>query len=991
MGKKRGKSGIGKWAVAVVLGLVLEIMMTVPALAAEVSTENGRSGNAGATASVIDTDLDTDTATKPDSSYKMVRIGYYASEGFQEGDGEDTPRSGYGYEYLQKVASYTGWKYEYVSGSWSELYQQLAEGEIDLMAGIAYDKSRESQLLYPDYEMLRETFYIYKDSDDTSMKSGDYASYAGKRIGVVADTKMTGYLDSWLKENSVEAKKVVFESLSDCAVAFNAHEIDGFVSADNIVSSYSGISPVEQIGKLPYYICISSSRTDLLDELNSALSLVNGQDAVFLADLRNKYTADTSISIFLTKQERNWLNSHTTITVGYLDHYMPYCGTSADGTAEGLIVDIMEDLFAVLPGSPEVEKVYVAYEDQEDLLKALQTGEADVIFPVSGDFSYAEQGNYQQSSGVIQAAVDLLYTGNYSDESIQKIAVNQNNKLQEEYTKANFPEAELVYCEGLDGCIRAVKNGEAGSTLIEALRAVEYSSNDSRLEIVPMRATSTFCLGVSYGNSDFLRVLNHGLSMLGEEYSLTHAYKYMGDVVSGSIQHSIRTFMWIAGGLMLIVLVYVFIVRYRALRRLNAAEREHSSRMQEALLQVHQANYARRAFLHSMSHDIRTPINVILGAIARDEKTTDPAVTAEGRAKIRAAADQLLTMTDNMLEISRMESGEMIDRKEPVNLTALIRLCEISAKRRAEAAGVAFTCEHGNLLLGVHDPSAGEIMILGNALGLQEILRHVLENAFKYNKPQGKVLWKDQLTLQKAGWLEYQCIIQDTGVGIRAEYLEHIFEPFSQERETARTSYMGSGLGLAIVKSMLDTMDGSIDIQSKEGIGTTVTIRIRMEQVTGDADRRQQEDVLGTLDDGTCGATNSQKDLHSADLEGCRVLLVEDNDLNIEVAKFLLEDARAQVTVARNGKEALDAYQNAPCRTYDVILMDLMMPVMNGYESAAAIRSSGQGDAQSIPIIAVTACMAEEVKKDEAAGYFQAFLQKPLEQESLVKTIVDHL
>ena len=234
--------------------------------------------------------------------FKTVKVGYYISEGFQEGD-DGALHSGYGYEYLQKVASYTGWKYEYVSGDWSQLYEKLKNGEIDLMAGISYQESREAEVTYSDYEMLEETFYIYKDSDDASMKAGDYDSYAGKTIGLVKNSQMTTYLDQWMTDNNVDINVVTYTDLQACAEDFNNHEIDGFVSADNIVSGYAGISPVELIGRMPYYICVSKDRTDLVGELNAALSLINGQDSLFLTELKNKYTADTSISIFLSRQE----------------------------------------------------------------------------------------------------------------------------------------------------------------------------------------------------------------------------------------------------------------------------------------------------------------------------------------------------------------------------------------------------------------------------------------------------------------------------------------------------------------------------------------------------------------------------------------------------------------------------------------------------------------------------------------------------------------
>lgn len=214
---------------------------------------------------------------------KTVRVGYYFSHNFQDGTDDGAPKSGYSYEYLQKLASYTGWKYEYVYGAWSDLFQDLIDGKIDLMAGIAYSEERTRLINYPSAEMLNETFYIYKDEADSSMQCGEISSYKGKKIGIVKnDQRMALALTSWKEDYGADLEIVTFDDFSECASAFNEKKIDGFVSADNAVSSYSGITPVEKIGKQPYYLCTARNRVDLLNELNMAISIVNEQDAMVI-------------------------------------------------------------------------------------------------------------------------------------------------------------------------------------------------------------------------------------------------------------------------------------------------------------------------------------------------------------------------------------------------------------------------------------------------------------------------------------------------------------------------------------------------------------------------------------------------------------------------------------------------------------------------------------------------------------------------------------
>ena len=910
-------------------------------------------------------------AAQADTLYKTVRVGYYIAKGFQEGDGEDTLRSGYGYEYLQKIASYTGWKYEYVPGDWDELYGQLQNGQIDLLAGVAYTDERSEEVLFPASEMLKETFYIYKDCDDPTMQEGDIASYAGKRIGVERDDKMLPCLTAWMQENHVQAEVVPFDNTEDCAQAFNGYDIDAFVSAENIVSGYYGITPVELIGRIPYYIGVTKGRTDLLDELNIAISLINSQDSVYLANLKSKYQTDSSVSSFLSRQEIAWMENHPQIRVGYLRDYMPYCAQAKDGTVQGLLKDALTDLFAGLPGDYAPEIVYTAYQSQEEILAALQRNEVDVAFPVSGAANAAEKNNYQQSSIVIQAAVDLVYTGSFDNTTLQRIAVNRNNQLQYEYTRENYPDAELVLYDSAQECIRAVKDHEVGSTLIEAIRAVEMVGDDHTLQTVPLSQTCDFCFGVNYGNVDFLRVVNHGLSMLGEGYGLTHAYQYVGDVVSNTVQDTLQKNAWMLGVLVVVLAIGFLLMRYNNLRKLTKVEAKHSQALQDALMKAHQASYAKRAFLHNMSHDMRTPLNALQGFIEIEERTEDPALLAENRAKARGLIQQMIQMTDNMIHMSKLESGEMLDMREQVDFNQIANEVELRLKFQAEEAKVAFAHEK--------DAAQGTWpYVYGNSDCVREILQHTLENAVKYNHPGGWVRWQDSLKTLPDNRAEYDCTIADNGRGMKPEFLQYIFEPFSQERYDARTTYNGSGLGMAIVKSLLDKMGGTIEIQSEENVGTTVKIHIPLEICPQIAAQPQPEPQP---------QEPAAPETAAPRLNGLNILLVDDNALNIEIEQYILEDAGAAVTVANDGAEAVKLYTQAPDRAFDVILMDIMMPVMNGYEATNAVRISGKKDAGTIPIIATTACVSEDVRREGASVGFSDYMEKPLAVDKLLRMI----
>ena len=307
----------------------------------------------------VESETEGDAAT----DLKTVRIGYYASRNFQDGAGNGESKGGYSYEYIQKVASYTGWRYEYVYGTWEELYKELLSGDIDLMAGIAYTDERAQEILYPEHEMLNETYYIYTDTESSDIRCGEISTYAGKRIGIIdSDKRMLAALNKWVEKTQADVVVVSYDDFEQCASDFNDRKIDAFVSADNIISGYCGVAPIEKIGKEPYYLCVTKHREDILEELNMALSVIEEQDALDFDAMRNKYSTETTVSVFLSRQEREWMDAHSEVHVGYVDDYLPYSNTTEDGVADGLISQIVPDLFEALPSDYAPEIIYHDYE-----------------------------------------------------------------------------------------------------------------------------------------------------------------------------------------------------------------------------------------------------------------------------------------------------------------------------------------------------------------------------------------------------------------------------------------------------------------------------------------------------------------------------------------------------------------------------------------------------------------------------------------------------
>lgn len=374
----------------------------------------------------------------------------------------------------------------------------------------------------------------------------------------------------------------------------------------------------------------------------------------------------------------------------------------------------------------------------------------------------------------------------------------------------------------------------------------------------------------------------------------------------------------------------------------------------ELLERVRRANSAKSEFLSHMSHDLRTPINGILGMLSILEKSQDnPEKQKECRRKIRVSAEHLLSLVNDVLQVSNLESGRPTVTTEPFDLCSMLEDCITILSPIAEERTIRLELEMSSLR---------HRRIIGNPLHLKKILMSVIDNALKYNRPGGSVFVRAEETAFREGTADCRFIIEDTGIGIGEDFKEHIFEPFTQEHQDARTNYNGAGLGMSIVKKLVDQMDGTVEVDSRIGEGSVIRITLPVQVVQTPEERPREEDQ------GVQG-----------DIAGMNILLVEDNEINCEIVEFMLRDAGAEVVTANNGKAAVDVFEASATGTFDCILMDLMMPVMSGYEAARVIRGLDRADARTVPIIALSAnTFDEDVALAKDAG-MNEHLAKPVD------------
>ena len=901
-------------------------------------------------------------------SAETVKVGYYFSNNFQEGMDDRAPKSGYSYEYLQKLASYTGWKYEYVYGEWDELFEKLKDGEIDLMAGVAYSEDRVDQIGYPDSEMLNETFYIYKDTDDSSMQCGDIASYSGKKIGTLkGDQRMTAALEQWKARHRADIEIEYYSDFTECARVFNEQQIDGFVSADNVVSSYSGITPVEKIGKQLFYLCTAKEREDLLSELNMAMSIMNERDAVEVDELRNKYYTETTVSVFLSQQEQQWMKEHAQITVGYLADYLPYCDKAEDGSATGLVSDIVPDLFDALSGDYDPEIIYRCFDDQQEMLDCLKNGEVDFVMPVSDGKWYAEQEEFVQSSAVVAFPIALVYREPYDNEVTSRIAVNQNNLRQYWYTLANYPDAEIVMYDGIEACIDAVNSGEADSTLLSALRVSQLLNGEKKLNIITLSDSEKLCFGVAAGNKALLQILNHGLSILGESYGLNHTYRYLDTVVTYTLTDVIQDHVWLFIGLLTVLLILIvtyFIHREQEQKKAAQHELKQKELLEKALCAAKQASVAKKVFLQNMSHDIRTPMNAVLGFTnLAIQAGGDTEKTQDYLSKIKISGNHLLGIVNEVLEISRIESGQTKLDESVWSIADIVRETDIIIRDQALAKKQEFSID----IWQVQD-----MYIYCDKLRVKEILVNLLGNAVKYTQTGGSISLRIiQKPCEKENFGNYEIHVKDNGCGMSEEFLQKIFEPFERQANSTISGIQGTGLGMTIIKGFVDAMGGTIDIKSEENKGTEIIVRL-CQRIAEAPEKSEEQKTI------SC----------SPELfVGKRVLLVEDNSMNREIATAILEEAGFKVDTAENGAIAVEKVTYYPEGFYDVILMDIQMPVMDGYTATRKIRSLENKAIAKIPIIAVSANAFDEDRQTSLEAGMNGHLAKPIVVDELLEVL----
>ena len=1040
------------------------------------------------------------------ASAKVVRVGSF--EDTFNYVNEKGARKGYGYELLETLSGYTGWQFEYVTCDWSDCFEKLKNGEIDIIGGISYTEDRTQEMLFSDEPMGVEKYYLYADLSRADISASDFKTLNGKKIGVLMGTEPEVMLAEWEEKYGLKTEHVNISNNEDVKQKLANHEIDCFVSLEESFWAERGISTITRVGESGIYYAINKNRPDIKEELDDAMRALDEAVPFYTADLYKRYFSMDYTPI-LTGEEKAWLKEHGAIKMGFLTSDS---GVStfdpATGEFTGVITDYIQFAADCL-GNQELEFQLVGYDSKEAELDALKSGEIDMIFHFDQSPNLAEEYHF--------ACTNTTWTSNlmavtnkqhFNENNVNRIAVPQNKLSLKKYLAFYYPQWEIVDCDTQEDAAKLVKDGQADCFVTGISSENKYSKKYSFYS-VPLVNPVRSCFAVNSGNRSLLSILNKTIKAMPVNMLAGALAMYKSSArkvtLSDFIKDNFFKVMLISSIAVAVVLLTILMLLQKA-RKAEAAARKAASDTQElnAKLQVavekaESANRAKSTFLSNMSHDIRTPMNAIIGFTTLALSNIDDTDRVKDYlAKTLASSNHLLSLINDVLDMSRIESGKIHLEEVEVNLSDVLHDLKTIVSGQIYAKQL-------ELYMDAMDVTDEDVYC--DKTRLNQILLNLLSNAIKFTPAGGTVSVRvRQLAGKVRGCGQYEFRIKDNGIGMSQEFAQKIFEPFERERTSTVSRIQGTGLGMAITKNIVDMMGGTIEVQTAQGKGTEFTVCVPMRAQTEQRPVEKITELEGlkalVVDDdfNTCDSvtkmlvkvgmraewtlsgkeavlrarqsiemsdvyhayiidwrlpdmngievTRQIRSLHddtpiiiltaydwsdieveakaagvtafcakpmfmsdlretlmsalgqkptdavqrllpekNADFKGKHILLVEDNELNREIAQEILREYGFLVDTAENGAVAVEKVSTAAPGSYDLVLMDVQMPIMDGYTATRKIRALDDPARAKLPILAMTANAFDEDRRNALESGMNGFLSKPIVIDDLVQEL----
>ena len=905
---------------------------------------------------------------------KVVRVGSF--EDTFNYCNEKGARKGYGYELLETLSGYTGWQFEYVTCDCSDCFEKLENGEIDIMGGISYTEDRAEEMLFSDEPMGEEKYYLYADLSCADISASDFKTLDGKKVGVLMGTEPEVMLTEWEEKHGIKTEHVNISNSEDVKQKLANHEIDCFVSLEESYWAELGISTITRVGKSSIYYVFNKDRPDLKEELDNAMHALDEEAPFYTADLCKKYFS-LDYKPILTGEEKAWLKEHGAIRMGFLasdsgvSTYDP-----ATGELTGVITDYIQFAADCL-GNQELEFQLVGYDDKEAELNALKSGEIDMIFHFDQSPNLAEEYRLARTNTTWTANMMVVTNKQlFIENQVNRVAVPQNKISLTRYIAFYYPQWEIVDCDTQKDAIKLVKDGQADCFIIGVGSEAKYSKNYGFYS-VPLPNPANSCFAVKSGNRSLLSILNKTIKAMPANMLTSALAMHKSSARKVTLSEFIKDNFFrvlLVSSIAVAAILFTILMLLQKARKAEAAAKkaandtqELNAKLQVAVEKAESANRAKSTFLFNMSHDIRTPMNAIIGyADLASRHSDDPAKLKKYMENIQVCGQNLLMLLNNVLDLARIENDKTEIEYSVSDVDKDFRNCIAMFRNQADSKGQTLT-----VTTQLQYP-----YIYVDIPHLTEVCTNLVSNAVKYTGAGGTIRCDiTQKPGEKEGWCDMVITVADNGIGISQEFQKHIFEPFERERTSTVSKVEGSGIGMGIVKKLVGLMGGTVAVESKIGVGSTFTVTIPCRIASKDETQAKRET---NPSDQKC-------------LCGTRILLTEDSDLNAEIATELLQEEGCTVDRAKDGVECVDMLEKAANGTYQLILMDIQMPVMNGYDAAKKIRRMEDPQKADIPIIAMTANAFSEDRQAALDAGMNDHVSKPINMNVLVPTIQKYL
>ena len=933
------------------------------------------------------------------ATLRTLRVGFYPYTGYMS-TAADGNRSGYAYEMLQDMAEYENLNYEYLGYDCdvNEIMDMLENGEVDIVPMLRKTPEREERFDFSAEPIGNIATMLTVKAGNRSIVAGDYSTYDGMIVGVSrTGNSRNDSFKAYAAEHGFRYTLVSYDTDEELSSALRTGEITAAVS--NRMRQTKNEWIIDTFDVQDSYIAVRKGDTATLRLVNNAIAAMNRDDPSWRTTLFNKYYSGshTSSKIYLTDAEENYVtacnDAGTEFTVLVNPDRYPYSYLTPDGVPTGIMVDI----FKKAAGRARLHYKFLKPADRSEYKAMLTDGQADFVIDLTDDLSQAEDYGYKLTDSYLSAEFSWVLLRRHSG-ALNRIAVAYDFSSSSLEMPGLSDTAHVEYLDSFDDCLAAVRDGTVDAYYTYTYQAERTVFDDTHNELRSMLSGErrNFCIGVRQDYDVLLRtVLNKSIDSLTrtEIGTITNAYVNLGQQPFSLTRLAYQYPSIIALTCLCILITAVCIVLVIRAQRFRAET-------EKALRKAEEASVAKTEFLSNMSHDIRTPINGIMGMLDIAEDNFDnKARVRDCMTKMRGAASHLLSLINDVLDMTKIESGNMQMLDTPFDLRALLDSCCSIVEGQIADRHMTFTKQIGPFW---------HPYLIGSELHIRQVLINILSNAVKYTPDGGEINFRAKETLFEEGLVHLRMEIKDNGIGMSEEFLQHIFEPFTQEQRSSRTHYKGTGLGMAITKKLVDQMHGSLDVESEPGKGSTFIVRLSLPVGTPPKDEPSvvvRHAAPAAASAATSGSSWDNAPAAEAEtspaapaaaeaappLAGLHLLLAEDNELNSEIATTLLEEQGAKITAVENGRLALEAVQNAAPRTYDAILMDVMMPEMNGLEATRCIRAyEGKGPGEGTPIIAMTAnVFADDVKACLDAG-MNSHVGKPLDMKVLIGEILKY-